>query len=154
MPALRVLAPGLLTTVQDLGRPGHQRLGIPVGGALDPVSLRAANALVGNAPDAGAIEVAYVGPTFMVDADEVRLRSSARRRRSKFCRELGAKSGRQRAPMRSIRVRRGEVVRIGSLTGGAVLYVAVGGRLRHRAGARQRCPPISAAVSAAGRAAR
>jgi len=70
---LRVLAPGLLTTVQDLGRPGHQRLGIPVSGALDPVSLRAANALVGNAPEAGALEIAYVGPTFMVDADNVRL---------------------------------------------------------------------------------
>ena len=42
-PALRVLTPGLLTTVQDFGRPGHQRLGIPVSGALDPVSLRAAN---------------------------------------------------------------------------------------------------------------
>src|SRR5918992_5958914 len=72
-PALRVLAPGLLTTVQDLGRPGHQRLGIPVSGALDPVSLRAANALVGNAPGTGALEVAYVGPTLEVDADEVRL---------------------------------------------------------------------------------
>ena len=34
-PSLRVLAPGLLTTIQDLGRPGHQRLGIPVSGALD-----------------------------------------------------------------------------------------------------------------------
>src|SRR5207244_2364444 len=47
-PSLRVLSPGLSTTVQDLGRPGHQWLGIPVGGALDPVSLRAANGLVGN----------------------------------------------------------------------------------------------------------
>ena len=72
-PALRVLAPGLLTTVQDLGRPGYQRLGIPVSGALDPVSLRAANALAGNAPDAGALEVAYVGPALAVEADDVRL---------------------------------------------------------------------------------
>src|SRR5256885_12078680 len=37
-----------LTTVQDLGRPGHAQLGIPAGGALDPVALRAANALAGN----------------------------------------------------------------------------------------------------------
>ncbi len=72
-PALRVLAPGLLTTVQDLGRPGHQRLGVPVSGALDPVSLRAANALVGNRAGAGALEVAYVGPTLAVEADDVRL---------------------------------------------------------------------------------
>jgi allophanate hydrolase subunit 2 len=53
--ALRVLAPGLMTTVQDLGRIGYQRLGIPVGGALDALSLRAANLLVGNPPDVGGL---------------------------------------------------------------------------------------------------
>ena len=36
--ALRVIAPGLMTTVQDLGRPGYQRLGVPVSGALDHVA--------------------------------------------------------------------------------------------------------------------
>jgi allophanate hydrolase subunit 2 len=72
-PALRVLAPGLLTTVQDLGRPGYQSMGIPVSGALDPLSLRAANALVGNPPGAGALEVAYLGPTLAVDADDILL---------------------------------------------------------------------------------
>ena len=33
-PALRVISPGLLTTIQDLGRPGHQHLGIPVSGEI------------------------------------------------------------------------------------------------------------------------
>lgn len=127
MAGLRVLAPGLLTTVQDLGRPGHQRLGIPVGGALDPVSLRAANALVGNAPGVGAIEVAYVGPTFMVDADDVRLAFVGGSAPIEILPELGAESGRRVQRMRSVRVRRGEIVRVGSLTGGAVLYIAVEG---------------------------
>src|ERR1700757_3600826 len=72
-PALKVVVPGLWTTIQDLGRPGFQHLGIPVGGALDPISLRAANLLVGNPPETGALEVAYVGPTLAVEADEVRL---------------------------------------------------------------------------------
>ena len=72
-PSLRVVTPGLMTTVQDLGRPGFQRLGVPVSGALDPVSLRAANLLVGNAPDAGALEVACLGPTIAVEADDVRI---------------------------------------------------------------------------------
>lgn len=72
-PTLHVLSPGLSTTVQDLGRPGHQWLGIPVGGALDPVSLRAANALVGNPPDTGALEVLYLGPTLAVEADSIRM---------------------------------------------------------------------------------
>ena len=124
---LRVLAPGLLTTVQDFGRPGHQRIGIPVGGALDPVSLRAANALVGNAPGTGAIEIAYVGPTFMVDADDVRLAFVGAPAPIEILPELGARSGRPVNRGRSVRVRRGEVVQIGSLTGGAVLYVAVEG---------------------------
>ncbi len=70
---LRILEPGLLTTVQDLGRIGYQHLGVPTSGALDPVSLRAANILVGNTPIEGALEIAYVGPTFIVEADSVNL---------------------------------------------------------------------------------
>ena len=71
--ALRVLAPGLMTTLQDLGRPGYQRLGVPVSGALDHVSLRAANLLVGNEAGIGALEIAYQGPTLQVEADSVRV---------------------------------------------------------------------------------
>src|SRR5229473_1866625 len=126
-PSLRVLAPGLLTTIQDLGRPGHQRLGIPVSGALDPVSLRAANALVGNAPDAGALEVAYVGPTLAVDADDARLSFVGAEAAIEIFPDAAALSGRRVATMRSVRLHWGEVARIGSLSGGAVLYVAVEG---------------------------
>src|SRR5262245_25982906 len=71
--ALRVVVPGLMTTLQDLGRPGYQRLGVPVGGALDQVSFRAANLLVGNGTSLGALEIAYQGPTLSVDADSVRI---------------------------------------------------------------------------------
>ena len=126
-PALRVLQPGMLTTVQDLGRPGHQSLGIPVSGALDSLSLRAANALVGNAPDAGALEVAYVGPTLAVDADEVRLAFAGADAAIDVFPDETSTSGTRIGTMRSIRLRRGEVVRIGSLIGGVVLYVAVEG---------------------------
>jgi adenylosuccinate synthase len=48
-PGLTVLDGGMLTTVQDLGRTGVQRYGVPVAGAMDPWALRAANRLVGNA---------------------------------------------------------------------------------------------------------
>ena len=57
-PALRLVAPGLLTTLQDMGRFGYQHLGIPVSGALDPVALYAANLLVGNPPATAALEIA------------------------------------------------------------------------------------------------
>jgi 5-oxoprolinase (ATP-hydrolysing) subunit C len=71
--ALSIVRPGLLTTIQDLGRVGHQSLGIAVCGALDPVALRAANALAGNPPEAGALEVLHLGPTIVVEADNVRM---------------------------------------------------------------------------------
>jgi biotin-dependent carboxylase-like uncharacterized protein len=70
---LKVLAPGLHTTVQDLGRLGYQAIGVPVSGALDGFSLRLANALVGNSPGTPALEVLMSGPTFEVAADTVRV---------------------------------------------------------------------------------
>src|SRR5262245_59631998 len=57
-----VLRPGLLTTVQDLGRFGYQRFGVPVDGAMDPWALRCANRLVGNADCEAALEITIVGP--------------------------------------------------------------------------------------------
>ncbi|WP_159793484.1 5-oxoprolinase subunit B/C family protein [Puerhibacterium puerhi] len=58
--ALVVVSPGVQTLVQDLGRPGRAHLGVAASGALDPVSLRAANRAVGNPPGAAALEV--IGP--------------------------------------------------------------------------------------------
>jgi len=60
--ALEVLEGGLLTTVQDVGRYGYERYGVPVAGAMDPFSLRAANLLAGNPPDAAALEITIAGP--------------------------------------------------------------------------------------------
>jgi antagonist of KipI len=57
-----VLRPGLLMTVQDLGRHGHQHVGLCPGGAMDPISLMLANALVGNDPGAAALEITVLGP--------------------------------------------------------------------------------------------
>jgi antagonist of KipI len=59
---IRVLRPGLLMTVQDLGRHGHQHVGLCPGGAMDPISLMLANALVGNEPGAAALEITVLGP--------------------------------------------------------------------------------------------
>jgi biotin-dependent carboxylase-like uncharacterized protein len=70
---LRVATGGTQTTLQDLGRFGYQRFGLPVAGALDPFSLRLANALVGNDPAAAAIEILGHGPTLEVDAESVRV---------------------------------------------------------------------------------
>jgi antagonist of KipI len=51
MPSVIITSPGFLTTVQDSGRYGYQRYGMPVSGAMDTFSLQLANSLVDNKPD-------------------------------------------------------------------------------------------------------
>lgn len=62
MAVVRVVRPGLLTTVQDRGRWGYQSQGVSVAGPMDLQSHRIANALVGNSADAATLEVTLVGP--------------------------------------------------------------------------------------------
>lgn len=57
-----VIKPGLLTAVQDGGRQGYYHLGIPPSGALDQLSFRAANLMLGNPETAAALECALLGP--------------------------------------------------------------------------------------------
>ena len=66
---LEVLHPGLCTLIVDQGRPHSRNLGVPVGGAADRSALAIGNALVGNEPDAAALEIALVGPTLVADAE-------------------------------------------------------------------------------------
>ena len=60
--SLTILRPGLLTTVQDLGRHGLQHLGVVACGAMDAVALVLANALVGNGRGEAALEITLLGP--------------------------------------------------------------------------------------------
>jgi biotin-dependent carboxylase-like uncharacterized protein len=66
---IEILKPGLQTTVQDLGRPGRLSLAMPPSGALDQLSHRLANALVGNTPAAATLEVAFMGPSLTARDD-------------------------------------------------------------------------------------
>jgi antagonist of KipI len=63
MSRIHVLKPGLMTTVQDLGRPGWQRYGVTPGGATDACALRLGNLLAGNSEGAAALEITAAGPT-------------------------------------------------------------------------------------------
>lgn len=65
MSSLTVESPGLLTTVQDLGRPGFGPLGVSQSGAADPVALRLGNLLVGNLSNSAALEMTLLGGTFV-----------------------------------------------------------------------------------------
>ena len=66
--AIEVIEPGMMTTVQDCGRPGFQHIGVTPGGAADPVMAKVANLLVGNPPDAALLECAMQGPVLRVPA--------------------------------------------------------------------------------------
>ena len=99
MGRFHVLRPGLLTTVQDLGRLGHQREGVPVCGAMDPVALRVANLAVGNDPGAAGLEVTLLGPTLELEDERVLAVAGA---------DLGARiDGQPVIPGRPVRARAG-----------------------------------------------
>jgi biotin-dependent carboxylase-like uncharacterized protein len=71
MAALRLRRAGLLTTVQDLGRPGFGRFGVSTSGAMDRLALVVANRLVGNGDGAAALELTASGPEVEILADLV-----------------------------------------------------------------------------------
>ena len=70
-PAISVIKPGMLTTIQDGGRWGFQARGVPVAGPMDPVSHRLANALVGNGRAAALLEVTLLGPELEFEDDRL-----------------------------------------------------------------------------------
>jgi antagonist of KipI len=67
MGSIRIVRPGLLTTVQDLGRWGYQSLGVPVAGAMDTLAHRVANLMVHNDASAATLEVTLSGPELSFD---------------------------------------------------------------------------------------
>jgi antagonist of KipI len=71
MSAIRVVSPGLQTTVQDLGRFGWAHFGISASGAADSFALRAGNLLVGNAENAASVEMTLMGAAFEFSTDTV-----------------------------------------------------------------------------------
>ena len=122
-PGLKVLSPGLHTTVQDLGRIGYQDIGVPVSGALDGFGLRLANALVGNPHAFAALEILVSGPTLEIAADTARLSLvgtgaslSVRGEKAKIV-----------AAGQSVTVQRGDIVQIAVGRPSACCYLAAEG---------------------------
>ncbi|WP_419880677.1 biotin-dependent carboxyltransferase family protein [Peribacillus sp. B-H-3] len=67
--SIKVIRPGLLTTFQDLGRYGYQKYGVIVSGAMDIISYKLANMLVGNQEDDAALEATLIGPELKIERD-------------------------------------------------------------------------------------
>ena len=69
MKTIQVVQAGLLTSIQDLGRWGFGRFGMPVAGAMDEYAARLANILLGNDENAPVLEMTLMGPVLEFDAE-------------------------------------------------------------------------------------
>jgi KipI family sensor histidine kinase inhibitor len=118
-PVFEVQEPGLLTTVQDLGRPGWRRVGIPASGALDRGAFLAVNAAAGNPPDTAALEFTFPGPKLRVLA-EARVAIAGA--------DFGARLNRAPLdPLEPVLAQRGDVLEFTAPRHGQWAYLAVAG---------------------------
>lgn len=120
--ALVVVKPGLLTSVQDLGRYGHQASGVPVAGPMDTFSHRLANQLAGNDPDAATLEITLLGPELIVEANTTMAITGA---------QFEVACDDRAVPLNaSFAVRRGQRIKFGRIEQGARAYLAVAGGMQ------------------------
>ncbi len=117
--SVRVVLGGPSTTVQDLGRRGTQRDGVPESGAMDIHAARIANLLVGNAEDAAVLESTLAGPALLfMQATGVALGGS----------DFGATvDGEPLAPWHAMPMRAGSTLTLGNAQRGCRAYVAIAG---------------------------
>ena len=117
--SLEILSPGLLSTVQDLGRRGYQKEGIIVSGAMDAFALRTANLLVGNLDKAAGIEITLMGPQIRFTADHLISITGA---------DLSPTvDGKPLKMWRPVRVPKGSTLSFGKPVRGCRAYLAVAG---------------------------
>jgi antagonist of KipI len=110
---IEIVEPGRWTTVQDRGRPGLERFGIPSGGAADWFAAAVANRIVGNTEDAALLECTALGPTLRFAAVSV----------------VALTGGHSAGPdsWRAITIARGSSLTVGAIAPGLRTYIAVRG---------------------------
>ena len=116
-----MIAPGPLSTIQDLGRPGYGHLGIGTSGAADRVSLELANRIVGNDRGAAGIEMTLGRLRLRADCDVVIALTGA-----SCAFQIDGRPGRMNTPTD---VRSGEEIRVGAPAVGLRTYLAVAGAI-------------------------
>lgn len=117
--AIKVLQPGLLTTVQDIGRFGEYAIGMPPSGAMDVFSYQVSNYLVGNEEGAAGLEITYFGPQLEFTQDSVIAITGA---------ELPPKiNGEEASNWETLAVKEGDVLSFDYLKSGARAYLAIAG---------------------------
>ncbi|WP_028778428.1 biotin-dependent carboxyltransferase family protein [Shimazuella kribbensis] len=117
--SIKVNNPGLLTSIQDLGRYGFQKYGVVVSGAMDVNSLRIANLLVGNQEGEAALEITLMGASFLVEEDLLISVTGG---------DLSPAIGQESLPLwRPVYVRKGSVLRFPACRSGCRAYMSVAG---------------------------
>ena len=120
MSKLVISAIGPASSVQDGGRPGSQRYGLPPSGAVDRLALAAANSLLGNAPFSAAIEIGPFGAAFVARGGAVRVALAGASRNADI-------AGSAVAADTSMLLAEGETLTLGFARGGSFSYLAIEG---------------------------
>ena len=116
---IEVIKHGLVTSIQDMGRPGYFHLGIPISGAMDRFALRVANLLVGNDEGAAGLEAVFIGPELEFKKDALVSVTGA---------EMMVKIGGHEQPMwTTLEIKSGQTLSFGSIKAAARIYIAVSG---------------------------
>ncbi|KYH28957.1 MULTISPECIES: biotin-dependent carboxyltransferase family protein [Clostridium] len=116
---IEIINPGLLTTVQDLGRYGFRKYGVIVSGAMDEVSHRIANLLVGNREEEAALEITLLGLEILIKEDTLIAICGG---------NLSPSINECKIPMwRPVYVRKGSILKFGKCVDGARAYIAFAG---------------------------
>lgn len=119
--SITVLNPGLLTTVQDLGRVGYQQFGVSVSGVMDPRAAAIGNILVGNPQGEAVLECTLMGPQLKFETDEVIAVTGG---------DLSLTLDGQPVPAyAALAVKAGQTLRFGAPKAGCRAYIAFAGGL-------------------------
>ncbi|MFC0273300.1 biotin-dependent carboxyltransferase family protein [Metabacillus herbersteinensis] len=117
--SMKVIRPGLLTSMQDLGRYGFQKYGVIVSGAMDTMSLRIANLLVGNEEGEAALEITLMGPSLEIEEDSLIAITGG---------DLSPTIAGEEVPLwRPVYVKKGSVLQFGRCGTGFRSYLAIAG---------------------------
>lgn len=119
MGKLKFISGGMLTSIQDFGRYGYQKFGMPVSGAMDTYSMQLANWLVGNERNEACFEITYLGPEIEFLSNTIIAISGAK---------MHAKINRQSIRTNStVAVAKGDVLEMGAVKRGMRAYLAISG---------------------------
>ncbi|WP_088035355.1 biotin-dependent carboxyltransferase family protein [Evansella clarkii] len=116
---IKVLEPGIETTVQDKGREGYYEIGMPPSGAMDRYSYLAGNLLVGNEENASSLEITYMGPKLQFEEDAVIAVTGG---------EIPPKINNEPVPMwTTLTIKKGDILSFDFVKSGARVYLAIAG---------------------------